>query len=107
MILGIVLLLPVAAISFIFWFAFGHKDVNYSSFGAQALVWPLAVCAIYCLFLIKKKHLARLALLFNILGMACCFYLDYANYMTDYDTWLERGMPDAGEIKDKIRHIQR
>ena len=61
-----------------------------------------------CLFLacgvltvVPRQRCRGAVLVLSLLGVLAVLGLDYFNMALDYDTWIQRGMPAWGEVREK------
>ena len=66
-----------------------------------------------CLFLacgvltVVPRQRCRVAVLvLSLLGVLAVLGLDYFNMALDYDTWIQRGMPPWGEVREKYNPLR-
>lgn len=71
--------------------------VNRSNHSAFSLYWVYVLVlplALHSLFQLKASKHWLIPLAFGLVIIASVAVLDYLNIMLQYDTWLQRGMPE-------------
>lgn len=73
------------------------SNCNHTGIHFLIILGPLAatlLCSMTLLAFYRKSRLAIVAVVINIAAITFFLALDYFNIMVQYDTWLERGMPE-------------